>query len=69
MERNLRKIVGELSNKDQRKFEDVNLMLEGYESFLKYSTNIRATTMKENKRVKEHKIYKRWFKVNNKNLV
>ena len=47
VERNLRKIVDELSNKDQRKFVYVDLMLEGYESFLKYSAKMRATAVKE----------------------
>ena len=53
MERNLRKIFDEMSVKNERKFEDVDLMLEGYESFLKYSTKKRAITVKEKKRVQE----------------
>ena len=70
MERNLRKIVEELSFKDQHKFEDLDLILEGYENFLKYSTKMRATAVKEKKHVQEeHQIYERWFKVNNENLV
>ena len=65
----LTKVVNELSELHAVKFYDVDVMIEGYESFLKYSTKMRATTIKEKKSVQEHKIYKGWFKVNNENLV
>ena len=68
MKRLLRRVVNELSEQDVRKFDDVDLMLEGYESFLKYSTKQRATPIKEKKSIHEHEIYKGWFKVN-ENLI
>ena len=49
MKRLLRSVANELLEQDAGKFEDVDLMLDGYGSFLKYSTRMRATAMKENK--------------------
>ena len=69
MMRLLRSVVHELLEQDERKFHDVDLMLDEYESFLKYFTKEKATGIKEKVRVHEHEIYKGWFKVNNENLV
>ena len=68
MEKLLRRVVHELSKKQAVKFEDVDVMLNGYESFLKYSTKEKAT-IKEKVSIHEYKIYNGWFKVNNENLV
>ena len=60
MKQLLRNVVTELSELQADKFEDIDLMLEGYDSFLKFSTKEKACMQ-----VDEHDIYKAWFKVNN----
>ena len=66
MKRLLRRAVNELS---EQKFGDVDRMLDRYESFLKYSTKEKATSIKVKVSVHEHKILKGRFKVNNEYLV
>ena len=53
MKQLLRNVVTELSELQAEKFEDIDLMLEGYDSFLKFSTKEKASMQ-----VDEHDIYK-----------
>ena len=58
MRRHLEQVVEELSELQADKFEDVDTLLEGYSSYLKYKTK-----EEEEKMVGEHEIYETWFKV------
>jgi len=51
-------VVEELSELQAVKFEDIDLILEGYSSFLKYRTKEMASMQ-----VQDHEIYQSWFKV------
>jgi hypothetical protein len=54
----LTSVVAELSELQAAKFEDVDLMLEGFSSFLKFRTKEKASMQ-----VEDHEIYRSWFTV------
>ena len=58
MKTQLEQVVEELSEVQAEKFEDVDTILEGYSSYLKFKTK-----EEEEKMVGEHEIYEAWFKV------
>ena len=51
-------VVEELPELQAAKFEDVDLMLDGFSSFLKYRTKEKASMQ-----VEDHKVFQSWFKV------
>jgi hypothetical protein len=54
----LTQVVEELPELQAAKFEDVDLMLDGFSSFLKYRTKEKASMQ-----VEDHEIFQSWFKV------
>ena len=64
MKQLLTKVVNELSELYPDKFENIKLMLAGYESFLKFKTKEKASIQMD-----EHDVYKVGLKVNNENLI
>jgi hypothetical protein len=51
-------VVEELPELQAAKFEDVDLMLDGFSSFLKYRTKEKASMQ-----VEDHEVFQSWFKV------
>lgn len=58
MRRQLEQVVEELSELQADKFEDIDTLLEGYSSYVKFKTK-----EEEEKMVGEHEVYEAWFKV------
>ena len=53
----LNQVVEELPDTQAEKFRDIDLMLEGYSTYMKYRTKERASMD-----IADHVIYKNWFK-------
>ena len=58
MRRKLEEVVGELGELQADKFDDIDSILEGYGSYMKFKTR-----EEEERMVEEHETYEAWFKV------
>ena len=52
-------LVDELLDQQSDKFEDIDMMLEGYSSYIKFKTKESTSMLHQG----EHKVYALWFKV------